>query len=83
MTMFGTLFDRLRVRPGMTALAALLLSVASSAQVRIDQLYFDTRTTFHQEVADGQYYSQFTGDHFNLNIRGQLGGPELPGAAAP
>ena len=70
--MIGTLFNRFRGKPGMTVMAALLLSIGSSAQVRIDQLYFDTRTTFHQEVADGQYNSQFTGDHFNLNIRGQL-----------
>ena len=53
-------------------LGILLLSVSAMAQVRIDQLYFDTRTTFHQEVADGQYNSQFTGDHFNLNVRGAL-----------
>ncbi len=53
--------------------AALLLPLAARAQVQISQLYFDTRASFHQEVADGQYHSQFTGDHFNLNIRGQLG----------
>ena len=52
---------------------ALLLSTGALAQVQISQLYFDTRASFHQEVADGNYHSQFTGDHFNLNIRGSLG----------
>ena len=53
--------------------AAMLLCQAASAQVQISQLFFDTRASFHQEVAEGQYNSQFTGDHFNLNIRGSLG----------
>ncbi len=51
---------------------ALFLCGNARAQVRINQLYFDTRASFHQEVVEGTYNSQFTGDHFNLNIRGQL-----------
>ncbi len=51
---------------------ALLASLSMHAQPQITQLYFDTRASFHQEWADGQYHSQFTGDHFNLNIRGKL-----------
>ena len=70
---------------GMTMIA-LLLSVAAAAQEpadetakepskwqpKITQLYFDTRASFHQEWDEGQYKNQFTGDHFNLNIRGSL-----------
>ncbi|SKC49772.1 Phosphate-selective porin O and P [Bacteroidales bacterium WCE2004] len=57
----------------LAALASLLLSgSAAQAQPTVTQLYFDTRASFHQEVADGRYFSQFTGDHFNLNIRGTL-----------
>ena len=54
------------------AVAALLLSSAAAAQPKITQLYFDTRASFHQEWENGKYHSQFTGDHFNLNVRGQL-----------
>ena len=57
----------------LAALASLLLSgFAAQAQPTVTQLYFDTRASFHQEVADGRYFSQFTGDHFNLNVRGTL-----------
>ena len=51
---------------------ALLAGATAAAQPAITQLYFDTRASFHQEWAGGQYNSQFTGDHFNLNIRGYL-----------
>ena len=54
------------------ALCALLTGSAALAQPTITELYFDTRASFHQEVADGRYNSQFTGDHFNLNVRGTL-----------
>lgn len=53
-------------------LGALLPGFAALAQPTVSQLYFDTRASFHQEVADGRYNSQFTGDHFNLNVRGSL-----------
>ena len=53
-------------------LGALLPGFAAHAQPTVSQLYFDTRASFHQEVADGRYNSQFTGDHFNLNVRGSL-----------
>ena len=53
-------------------LGALLPSFAAAAQPTVSELYFDTRASFHQEVAGGQYNSQFTGDHFNLNVRGSL-----------
>lgn len=53
-------------------LGALLPGFAAPAQPTVSQLYFDTRASFHQEVADGRYNSQFTGDHFNLNVRGTL-----------
>ena len=52
--------------------AALLLCSGAAAQPKITQLYFDTRASFHQEWNNGEYGSQFTGDHFNLNVRGQL-----------
>ena len=53
-------------------LGALLPGFAAHAQPAVSELYFDTRASFHQEVADGRYNSQFTGDHFNLNVRGTL-----------
>ena len=56
----------------LAGLATLLLCASAAAQPVVTELYFDTRASFHQEVADGQYNSQFTGDHFNLNVRGRL-----------
>ncbi|MCR4823965.1 MAG: OprO/OprP family phosphate-selective porin, partial [Bacteroidales bacterium] len=56
----------------MLPLCTLLAGLPAAAQAGITQLYFDTRATFHQELNAGQYNSQFTGDHFNLNIRGHL-----------
>ena len=50
----------------------LTAGLTATAQPSISQLYFDTRASFHQEVNAGQYSSQFTGDHFNLNIRGTI-----------
>ena len=51
---------------------AVLLTTGAAAQPVVEQLYFDTRASFHQEVDGGRYNSQFTGDHFNLNVRGSL-----------
>ena len=56
----------------LAGLASLLLCASAGAQPVVTELYFDTRASFHQEVADGRYFSQFTGDHFNLNVRGRL-----------
>ena len=56
----------------LAGLASLLLCASAGAQPVVTELYFDTRASFHQEVADGRYFSQFTGDHFNLNVRGSL-----------
>lgn len=56
----------------LSCLAGLLLGIGASAQPQISQLYFDTRASFHQEWNQGQYFSQFHGDHFNLNVRGKL-----------
>ena len=59
-------------KAGTTVLFALLLSLSAAAQPKITQLYLDTRASFHQEWNGGHHNSQFTGDHFNLNVRGTL-----------
>ena len=64
--------SHIRIPRLLLLLGALLPGFAAQAQPTVTQLYFDTRASFHQEVADGQYNSQFTGDHFNLNVRGTL-----------
>ena len=69
--MIGNFTERFRIKSGMT-LVALSLCVSAAAQPKITQLYFDTRASFHQEWDGGQHKSQFTGDHFNLNIRGSF-----------
>ena len=53
-------------------LTTILTCTAATAQPKITQLYFDMRASFHQELDGRQYNSQFTGDHFNLNVRGSL-----------
>ena len=41
-------------------------------QTHVDQVYIDTRASFHQDVTDGVYNSHFQGDYLNLHILGQL-----------
>ena len=67
-----TLKHEMITRTGTTVLLALLLGISAAAQPKITQLYFDTRASFHQEWNGGHHNSQFTGDHFNLNVRGTL-----------
>ncbi|MBQ1647144.1 MAG: hypothetical protein II047_01535, partial [Bacteroidales bacterium] len=50
----------------------VIVSLAASAQERIDRMYIDTRAIFHQEVLDGAHSSQFKADHLNLNIFGHI-----------
>lgn len=50
----------------------LLLSLGCFAQEKINSFFFDTRATFHQEVSDGDYVSQFRGDHLNIHILGNI-----------
>ena len=52
---------------------AAVIPLILEAQVGIDRLYFDMRGSFHQEVTDGNYESQFKGDYLNLNIFGHIG----------
>ncbi|MBQ9661165.1 MAG: hypothetical protein IJV37_07930 [Bacteroidales bacterium] len=55
-----------------STLTALLLAATAAGQPAVTQLYLDMRASFHQELDAGKYNSQFTGDHFNLNVRGYL-----------
>ena len=55
-----------------SALALALIPTLMSAQMRLDEISYDARFTFHQENRDGSYDSHFQGDYFNLHIKGQL-----------
>ena len=54
-------------------LTAALFGVAAMAQqTHVDEIGFETRTTFHQQTTDGEYSSRFQGDYFNLQVWGHL-----------
>ena len=54
---------------------AALLAVAmlpGTAQEKVDKLFFDMRTSFHQELTEGNYTSQLVGEYLNFHILGHL-----------
>jgi hypothetical protein len=54
-------------------LAALLAAVLpGAAQEKVDKLFFDMRTSFHQEVTEGVYTGQLVGEYLNFHILGHL-----------
>ncbi len=54
-------------------LTALLAAGSLYAQsTHIDEIWVDTRATFHQQTTEGKYSSQFQGDYLNLHVKGQL-----------
>lgn len=55
------------------AFCALFASLAAFSQTRVDRLYLDTRSTFHQETENGVYNSQIKGEYLNLHILGHIG----------
>lgn len=55
------------------ALCSLFVCLGAFAQNSVDRLFFDTRTTFHQETEDGVYNSQIRGEYLNLHVLGHIG----------
>lgn len=51
---------------------AALAVFTLSAQNKVDNLFMDMRTTFHQETEEGVYNSQIRGEHFNLHVLGHI-----------
>lgn len=51
---------------------ALLGTFAFAQQTHVDEIWIDTRASFHQDWTDGAYNSHFQGDYLNLHIKGQL-----------
>ena len=43
------------------SLAGICMALSLSAQEKVDHLYLDMRTSFHQELTDGTYGSQLMG----------------------
>ena len=57
----------------LTLVAALLTAAPAAAQqTHVDQIWFDTRATFHQQTTDGVYSTHFQGDYLNFHISGQI-----------
>ena len=52
------------------SLAILLMAsfLPSLAQEKVDKLFFDMRSSFHQELTDGEYGSQLVGEYLNFHI---------------
>ena len=55
-------------------LAAFLAAAVlpGTAQEKVDKLFFDMRTSFHQELTEGDYTSQLVGEYLNFHILGHL-----------
>ena len=54
-------------------LAALVAAaLPGTAQEKVDKLFFDMRTSFHQELTEGGYSSQLVGEYLNFHILGHL-----------
>jgi len=49
-----------------------LASLNSFAQNKVDRLFFDMRSTFHQETEEGVYSSQIRGEHLNFHMLGHI-----------
>ena len=50
----------------------LLACTLLKAQVHVDQVYIDTRATFHQDLTNGEYNTHFQGDYLNFHVIGQF-----------
>lgn len=53
-------------------IALTLFCFVAGGQAKINSLYTDFRTSFHQYTDDGVYGSQFKGDYFNFNLLGTI-----------
>ena len=54
------------------SLAGICMALSLSAQEKVDHLYLDMRTSFHQELTDGTYGSQLVGEYLNFHLLGHL-----------
>ena len=57
-------------------LCILCFALPSSAQTSytkwVDEISFDTRASFHQQLYNGDYTTHFQGEYLNLHIKGKL-----------
>ena len=53
-------------------LLSLFLAMSLAAQEKVDNLYFDMRTSFYQDLTDGVYTSQLVGEYLNFHLLGHL-----------
>ena len=49
-----------------------LLPLSVTAQNHVENLFFDMRTTFHQETEEGVYNSQIRGEYLNFHVLGHI-----------
>ena len=52
--------------------AALAQDAAQKSGILVEDIWIDTRATFHQQTTAGVYDSHFQGDYFNFHMSGQL-----------
>lgn len=57
-----------------TLIAALLFALCTpkASAAELDSLWFDMRTSFHQQMDEETYSNQFRGEFLNLHVRGHL-----------
>ena len=56
----------------LTSLCLLAAIALPAQQTHVDEIYIDTRATFHQQTVAGVYDSHFQGDYLNFHVVGHL-----------
>lgn len=54
------------------AIILMLCCVTAFGQSSVDNLFFDMRASFHQEITPGNYESQIVGEHLNFQMLGHI-----------
>ena len=60
------------MRKTVLALMLCFLPVFAFGGNKVDSLFFDMRTSFHQDITDGAYNSQLIGEHLNFHLMGHI-----------
>ena len=60
------------MRKTVLSLMLALAGLCCFSQNKVDKLFFDMRTTFHQQTEEGKYSSQILGEHFNVHVLGNI-----------
>ena len=56
----------------LTLLLSFFVLATGTALAQVDEIWFESRASFHQQTVEGVYGSHFQGEYFNLQVKGQL-----------